>query len=100
MSPHRKIFDLEEENVDDPRAPSGRRSRDRNDTITLEIAKIVIPVLLAWGLAIYTARTEAAEAVKTEVAIIKTTEQTHFDEIQRTLQRIDEWMIRQEEKEK
>lgn len=94
MSPHRQMLDT----GTSVEVADEREYQRRRNSATFELAKFLIPILLAWGLSIYTAREEASSAVKTEVAVIKATEQTHFEEIQRTLRRIDEWMARQEAK--
>lgn len=75
---------------------NGRRRRSDSNSILAEAAKFLIPVLLAWGVSYLTAQ----GAVATEVAVVKATEQAHFDEIQRTLRRLDEWITRQELKPK
>ncbi len=84
---------LDAVDVEDERSYNRRR-----DDVLWEIAKALCPILIAWGLAVYTSRTEAADVVKTKVAVLEATEQSHFDEIQRTLKRLDDWIARQEPK--
>lgn len=89
----------DESQPDRRRATVQRRQAEPTSptAIIIELMKLVFPVLLAWGVAYMTSRSEAVEAAKTEIAVVKNTEQLHFDEIQRTLHRLDEWITRQED---
>jgi hypothetical protein len=78
-------------------SPAPRRRLTERELL-VETAKILLPVLLAWFLAVYTARGAAREQVERDLAIVKTTEQLHFEEIQRSLQRINTWIDKQEGK--
>lgn len=85
--------------LDEDASPGNRRHWTRRQEeapqgtgLGLELLKLVIPILLAWGVAHVT----ATGAIATEVAVIKATEQNHFEEIQRTLRRMDEYIARQE----
>src|SRR5947207_1795112 len=98
MSPRKVLGDIDVEEENCCSHCRSTTSLPPAPNVPLEVAKFVFPILLAWGLAVYTARSEAAEQVKTEVAVIKATEQTHFEEIQRTLNRVDQWIARQEQK--
>lgn len=87
---HRRIdgADLDD---DEPTERRPERRRRSDQSLAAEIAKILIPILLAWGIAYVTAQ----NTVATEVAVVKERENAHFEEIQRTLTRIDQWITRQ-----
>lgn len=69
-----------------------RRNQERPNPVVLRVAEMLIPILLAWGVAHLT----AANAVQTEVAVIKAVQQSQFEEIQRYLKRFDDWIARQD----
>lgn len=83
--------------IEDAERPR-RRQSDGGRGWANDIAKILIPILISAGVASYLARGEASEQVAKEVAVIKATEANHFDELQRSLRRIEEWMARQEKR--
>lgn len=74
-----------------------KRERRKHENSLGEIARILFPILLAAGVSYFTARNEALNVLQTELAIVKTTEETHFQELQRVLQRIERWIERQEQ---
>lgn len=81
----------------DEEDPEQRRRQSDNvlgNSLGWELAKMVLPLLIAW----FIAWTTAQNTVATEVAVVKATEQAHFEEIQRTLKRVDDWITRQESK--
>ena len=83
------------EPITERRRARGRRQDDnRAASLVYEFAKVVFPTLLAIGIGYCT----AVDAAKTEIAVVKEREGAHFEEIQRTLRRIDEWISRQENK--
>lgn len=94
MTTHRRIDGADLEAIEDDLDQRIIRHRRRNDetSIAAEIAKVVIPVLLAWGIAYITAQSTVA----TEVAVVRATENAHFEEIQRTLKRLDDWISQQQ----
>jgi hypothetical protein len=96
--PHKPILDLDagvsDEDEDRRRYPDRRAHADFTFA---DLARMVFPLLLAWGLAVWTARTEAHDTVAVEIAVVKATEQSHFEEIQRTLHRLDDWIVRNEQ---
>lgn len=71
-----------------------RRASDNvlGNSLIWELAKLILPLVIAWFIAWST----ATNTVATEVAVVKEREQAHFEEIQRTLNRIDAWITRQE----
>lgn len=75
-----------------------RNNTRQHDSLALEIAKIVFPILLAAGISYLTAVSTAQGKVDTEIAVLRTTEELHFQETQRALKVIQDWIIREEER--
>lgn len=66
----------------------------KGSSVWAEIAKIVFPVLLAWGISYITAQNAAEQRVNADLAVIRNTEELHFQEIQRRLDEANAWLLR------
>lgn len=87
-------------NLDDrePAAHDRRLTRRRKEdpsekNLFVEIVKLAFPILLAAGIAYLTAQGQ----IETRIAVVEAKEQAHWEEIQRTLLRLDAWITRQED---
>lgn len=96
MTTRLNLNDEDDSSSQDRRRLRRRADDNRPTSLAIEILKLVFPVLLAWGVSYMTSRSEAVEAAQREIAVVKNTEQLHFEEIQRTLSRLDAWITEQE----
>ena len=67
---------------------------EKKSSALAEIAKILFPILLAWGISYLTAQSAAEQKVNADLAVIRNTEELHFQEIQRRLDEANAWLLR------